>query len=49
MMIVRYHQVKTLIGDNSLILHIYIIIRKHCHTYFDLIHAFYSWFWKNAD
>ena len=29
-------------GDNSLILHIYIIIRKHYHTYFELIHAFYS-------
>ena len=28
--------------DNSLILHIYIIIRKHYHTYFELIHAFYS-------
>ena len=34
--------------DNSLILHIYIIIRKHYHTYFELIHAFYSWFWNNA-
>ena len=29
-------------SDNSLILHIYIIIRKHYHTYFELIHAFYS-------
>ena len=28
-------------SDNSLILHIYIIIRKHHHTYFELIHAFY--------
>ena len=28
--------------DNSLLLHIYIIIRKHYHTYFELIHAFYS-------
>ena len=27
--------------DNSLILHIYIIIRKYYHTYFELIHAFY--------
>ena len=35
-------------SDNSLILHIYIIIRKHYHTYFELIHAFYSWFWNNA-
>ena len=26
-------------SDNSLILHIYIIIRKHYHTYFELIHA----------
>ena len=35
-------------NDNSLILHIYIIIRKHYHIYFELIHAFYSWFWNNA-
>ena len=28
--------------DNNLILHIYIIIKKHYHTYFELIHAFYS-------
>ena len=35
--------------DNSLILHIYIIIRKPYHTYFELIHAFYSWFWNNAE
>ena len=28
--------------DNSLILHIYIIIRKYYHTYFELIHSFYS-------
>ena len=35
--------------DNSLILHIYIIIRKHYHTYFELIHAFYSWFWNNTE
>ena len=33
---------KWLSNDNSLILHIYIIIRKHYHTYFKLIHAFYS-------
>ena len=38
-----------LVGDNSLILHIYTIIRKHYHTYFELIHAFYSWFWNNAE
>ena len=30
--------------DNSLILHIYIIVRKNYHTYFELIHAFYIWF-----
>ena len=35
--------------DNNLILHIYIIIRKHYHTYFELIHAFYNWFWNNAE
>ena len=34
--------------DNSLILHIYIIIRKYYHTYFELIHEIYSWFWNNA-
>ena len=34
--------------DNSLILHIYIIIRNNYHTYFELIHAFYSWFWNNT-
>ena len=34
--------------DNSLILHIYIIIRKYYYTYFELIHAFYIWFWNNA-
>ena len=34
--------------DNSLILHIFIIIRKYYHTYFELTHAFYSWFWNNA-
>ena len=34
--------------DNSLILHIYIIIRKHYCTYFELVHAFYSWFWNNT-
>ena len=34
--------------DNSLILHIYIIVRKHYRTYFELIHAFYIWFWNNA-
>ena len=28
--------------DNSLILHIYIIIRKNYYTYFYLINAFYS-------
>ena len=37
------------INDNSLILHIYIIIRKHYHTYFELINAFYSWFWNNTE
>ena len=35
--------------DNSLILHIYIIVRKHYYTYFELIHAFYIWFWNNAE
>ena len=35
--------------DNSLFFHICIIIRKHYHTYFELIHAFYSWFWNNAE
>ena len=35
-------------ADNTLILHIYIIIRKHYHAYFELIHAFYNWFWNNA-
>ena len=35
--------------DNSLILHIDIIIRKHYHTYFKLIYAFYIWFWNNAE
>ena len=35
--------------DNSLILHMYIIMRKYYHTYFELIHAFYSWFWNNAE
>ena len=35
--------------DNNLILHIYIIIRKYYHTYFELIHAFYNWFWNNAE
>ena len=35
--------------DNSLILHIYIIVRKHYHTYFELIHAFYIWFWNNTE
>ena len=37
------------VHDNNLILHIHIIIRKHYHTYFELIHAFYSWFWNNAE
>ena len=36
-------------ANHSLILYIYIIIRKHYHTYFELIHAFYSWFWNNAE
>ena len=35
--------------DNSLISHIYIIIRKYYHTDFELIRAFYSWFWNNAE
>ena len=35
--------------DNSLILHIYIIVKKNYHTYFELIRAFYSWFWNNAE
>ena len=35
--------------DNSLILHIYIIIRKHYHTYFELVHASYIWFWNNVE
>ena len=35
-------------ADNTLILHIYIIIRKHYHAYFELIHVFYNWFWNNA-
>ena len=30
--------------DNSLILHINIIVRKYYHTYFELIHAFYIGF-----
>ena len=30
--------------DNSLILHIYIIVRKHYHTYFEVIHAFHICF-----
>ena len=30
--------------NNSLILHIYIIIGKDYHTYFELIRVFYSWF-----
>ena len=34
---------------NSLILHIYIIIRKHYHTYFEVIHAFHIWFWNNVE
>ena len=34
--------------DNSLIFHIYIIIRKYYHTYFELIHVFYSWIWNNV-
>jgi len=38
-----------LVCDNSLILHIYIIIRKHYYPYYELIHAFYSWFWNNAE
>ena len=29
--------------DNSLIFHIYIIVRKYYHTYFELIHAFHIW------
>ena len=37
----RFHNM-VMTFDNSLILHIYIIIRKHYHTYFELIHAFYS-------
>ena len=40
---------RSTIGNNSLILHIYIIIRKHYHTYFELIHAFYIWFWNNVE
>jgi len=36
-------------SDNSLILYIYIIIRKYYHIYFKLIHAFYIWFWNNAE
>ena len=36
-------------SGNSLILHIYIIIRKHYYTYFELIHAFYIWFWNNFE
>ena len=35
--------------DNSLNLHIYIIVRKHYHTYFELIHAIYIWFWNNDE
>ena len=34
---------------NSLILQIYIIIGKHYHTYFELIHAFYIWFWNYVE
>ena len=34
--------------DNSLILRIYIIIKKYYHNYVELIRAFYSWFWNNA-
>ena len=37
-----------IVHDNNLILHIHIIIRKYYHTYFELIQAFYSWFWNNA-
>ena len=42
-----FHGSSYMCTDNSLILHIYIIIRNHYHTYFELIHAFYSWFWNN--
>ena len=35
--------------DNNLILHIYIIVKKYYHIYFELIHAFYIWFWNNAE
>ena len=35
--------------NNSLIFYIYIIIRKYYHTYFELINAFYIWFWNNAE
>ena len=35
--------------DNNLILHIYIIIRKYYHIYFELIQAFYIWFWNNVE
>ena len=37
------------INDNNLILHIYIIIRKYYHTYFELIHTFYIWFCNNVE
>ena len=35
--------------DNNLIFRIYIIVRKHYHTHFELIHAFYIWFWNNVE
>ena len=35
--------------DNSLILHIYVIIRKYYHIYVEKIHVFYIWVWNNAE
>jgi hypothetical protein len=34
-------------SNNSLILHIYIIISEHYRTYLLLIHAVYVMFWNN--
>ena len=47
LMLARYS--KGRLADNSLILHIDIIIRKYYHTYFESIHAFYIWFWNNIE
>ena len=41
------HKLKVIV-DNSLILHIYIRINKHYHTYLLLKHAFYIQFRNNV-